>query len=198
MGRNSKLVIGILVAVILVGIIFFSASDSESKKVIDESGNSDTSGESSATATGEVPAWMDLELEDVRTGEIYRIGDFKGKPVLIEGFAVWCPTCTKQQKEVKKFHEEVGDSVISISLDTDPNEDKLRVLEHVKQNEFGWFYSVSPVELTQSLIAEFGVGVVNAPSVPMILICEDGNFKKLGGFGVRDVDELKEEIARGC
>ena len=65
--------------------------------------------------------WQDIELKDINSQETFTIGEFK-KPVLIESFAVWCPTCTEQQKEMKKLHE-LREDVVSISLDTDPNED---------------------------------------------------------------------------
>lgn len=153
----------------------------------------------SSTTKGEVePKWMNADLKDVRTGEIFKISDFKGKPILLESFAVWCPTCTKQQKEIKKLHEELGDSVVSISLDTDPNEDESKILEHIQKNGFEWHYAVSPIEMTQSLRNQFGNDIINAPSAPVVLICEDGSFRKLGGFGARDPDKLKEEIAKGC
>lgn len=154
--------------------------------------------ESSITKSENVPQWINTELKDVRTGETFKISDFNGKPGLLESFAVWCPTCTKQQKEIKKLHEELGDSIVSISINTDPNEDESKILEHIKKNEFEWYYAVSPIEMTQSLMNEFGNGIINAPSAPIILICEDLNYRKLSGFGARDVDKLKEEIKRGC
>ncbi len=33
--------------------------------------------------------WADVELEDVSTGETFRISDFAGRPVLVKTFAVW-------------------------------------------------------------------------------------------------------------
>ncbi|MBT7237631.1 redoxin family protein, partial [Candidatus Woesearchaeota archaeon] len=50
--------------------------------------------------------WLDIELYDITSESNFKISDFAGKKVFIESFAVWCPTCTKQQKEIKKFHEE--------------------------------------------------------------------------------------------
>ncbi|MBS3080228.1 TlpA family protein disulfide reductase [Candidatus Pacearchaeota archaeon] len=174
----------ILGIVIIFGIVIFSFN---SKQLQD------------STAVGQGPlSWMNIELKDVRTGETFKISDFEGKPVLIESFAVWCPICTKQQKEIKKLHEEISDSVVSISLDTDPNEDESKILNHIQENGFDWYYAISPIEMTQSLINEFGNSIINAPSAPVVLICEDGSFRKLSGSGSRNVDKLKEEIEKGC
>jgi len=140
--------------------------------------------------------WINIELKDVKTGEPFTITDFN-KPVLLESFAVWCPTCTRQQRETKKFHEEVGDSVISISIDTDPNEDENQVRQHIESNGFDWFYAIAPTQFTRALIDQFGVGIVNAPSVPMVLICDSQNVKKLDS-GIKSPNELKEEINKFC
>jgi thiol-disulfide isomerase/thioredoxin len=135
--------------------------------------------------------WRDIELTDVE-GNKFKISDFN-KPVLLESFAVWCPTCRKQQEKIKELHEEIGDTVISISLDTDPNEDEEQVIEHQNRYGFDWVFVVSPVSVTKSLIDEFGISVVNAPSAPVVLICEDLSARLLER-GVKSADELKEEI----
>jgi len=146
----------------------------------------------------DMPAeWKDIELKDVSTGEIFKINDFPGKTILIESFAVWCPTCRKQQDEMKKLHDLVGDDVVSISLDTDPNEDESKVLSHVNRYGYDWRYAVAPVELTKALIDKFGINIVNAPGAPVVMICSDG-MSRLLPRGVKDADELNEEIKEGC
>jgi thiol-disulfide isomerase/thioredoxin len=137
--------------------------------------------------------WKDIELKDIRTGKEFKISDFKGKPILLESFAVWCPTCKRQQDEIKKVHQKLGSSVISISLDTDPNEDENKVKEHIEKNNYDWYYAISPVELTQSLIEEFGVGVVSAPSVPIILINKDQSATLLKR-GIKSSEDLELEL----
>lgn len=141
--------------------------------------------------------WKTSPLVDVRTEESFTISDFAGKPVLVESFAVWCPVCIKQQQEIQKLHQELGDSFVSISLDTDPNEDAQKVLEAVLDRGFDWRFAISPAELTKSLIDEFGPAIVNAPIAPIILVCEDQSTRFLGR-GTKDVEELKAELERGC
>jgi thiol-disulfide isomerase/thioredoxin len=194
------MILGIVVVMIVIAVFAFSGNSDESviRNQQSESGSGSSGGslDVSSGSNGEAN-WLETELRDINSGEMFKISDFKGKPILVESFAVWCPTCTRQQKEIKELHEEVGDDVISISLDTDPNEDESKVRSHAQSNGFDWRYVISPVEVTRALIDEFGSSIVNAPSVPMILICEDLSFRKLGN-GVKDVDELKSEIAQGC
>ena len=156
----------------------------------------------SSVESGEIQSepvgnWINIELSNVATGEKFRVSDFSDKPVLLESFAVWCPTCTQQQKVTKNLEEEVGDSIVSISIDTDPNEDEARVQKHIDDNGFNWYYAISPIEFTQSLIDQFGIDIVNAPSAPMVLICDGQKARQLGS-GVKSVEKLKEEVARGC
>ncbi len=137
--------------------------------------------------------WKEITLKDVSTQKEFKISDFKGKPILLESFAVWCPKCKKQQDEIKELHEEVGEDVISIALNTDPNEDEAKVLEHINRHGYTWIYAISPEKVTRSLIDQFGIQVVNAPQTPVILICEDQSARLLER-GVKDVGELKSEI----
>ena len=53
--------------------------------------------------------WHDITLKDVKTGRTFKVADFNGKPIILETFAVWCPICTKQQREIQKLHSEIGD-----------------------------------------------------------------------------------------
>ncbi len=144
-----------------------------------------------------LPEWMNTQLTDVRTGKQFTISSFKGKPVLLESFAVWCPTCTEQQRQTKKLKELEGDTIVHISLDTDPNEDANTVLQHVETYGFDWYYAVSPIEMTRSLIGDYGTKVVFAPGVPMILICPDQSARLLPG-GVKTPEKLLSEIGSGC
>jgi len=141
--------------------------------------------------------WKAVELYDVNSKTNFKISDFAGQKVLLETFAVWCPTCTRQQQEVRKLHEQ-GSDVISISLDVDPNEDEARIIEHTERNGFTWRYAKAPVEMSQALIDEFGFGVVNAPQAPMILICEDQTTRFISGRGVKSVSTLINELNQGC
>ncbi len=193
MKLNKNLIIGIIafVAIFLIGFFIFR-NNSEGTNIENEIVNVDNINQGSI---GEETSWINFELKDVRTQQTFKISDFQNRPILLESFAVWCPVCAKQQDEIKKLHEELGDSFISISIDTDPNEDEARVRGHIESKGFDWYYAVSPSEMTQSLIKEFGPEIVSAPSAPVILICPDGNFRKLGS-GVKKVEELKEEISK--
>jgi cytochrome oxidase Cu insertion factor (SCO1/SenC/PrrC family) len=148
-----------------------------------------------STAAEPAVAWLATELTDVSTGETFTLAEFAGTPVLLESFAVWCPICTNQQKQVRALHEEVGDEVISIALNTDPNEDRDKVAAHIARHGFDWRYAVAPAELILALKEEFGVGILNAPSAPMVLICGDQSVREMLKRGVKRPNFLQEQVA---
>ncbi len=141
--------------------------------------------------------WADIELKDVATEKKFRISDFEGKPVLLESFAVWCVTCLEQQRKIRELKAKEGDAIVHISLDTDPNEDEGKVRVHLERYGFDWLFAVAPQELTKALIDDFGLGIVNAPSAPVVLICGDQSTRFLRS-GVKSADELISEVKRGC
>lgn len=141
--------------------------------------------------------WLETPLADIATGETFSLSDFAGKKVLVESFAVWCPVCTQQQEEIKKLHELLGEEVVSVSLDTDPNEDAALVAQALQERGFTWRFAVAPRRMTEALLAEFGQTVAYAPAAPVILICEN-QISRFLPRGVKDVEELQEELAKGC
>lgn len=148
-----------------------------------------------AGMTDGTPLWMNASLEDVNSNETYTIAGFD-EPVLVETFAVWCTTCTRQQQEVERLHEQRQDFV-SVSLNTDPNEDVGLVRQHTRQNGFDWRYSVAPDRVVGSLVDEFGSSITVAPQAPMVLVCPDGSWKRLPS-GVKPASQLDDLLDQGC
>ena len=155
--------------------------------------NAATPEEKSATDKAELAPWMNVELTDVRTGETFKISDFIGTPILLETFAIWCATCKRQQDEIDKLHDKLGEDVVSISIDTDPNENGGKVKEYSERHEFNWRFTVDVDNFSRMLVDDFGINVVNAPSAPVILIDEKGHAELLR-FGVKKADELEKTI----
>ncbi|UCD02948.1 MAG: TlpA family protein disulfide reductase [Candidatus Aenigmatarchaeota archaeon] len=177
---------GVLVIAVLAVVLLLSMNSVPAVSTTTEQMNAEAAGD-----------WINIELTDVNTGEKFTIADFRGKPVLLETFAVWCPTCRQQQEQIKALHDEVGDSVISVSLDVDPSEDEAKVIEHTGRFGFDWRFAVDTEGFGQKLVDQYGINVVNAPSAPVILICEDHSTRLLD-FGVKSKSQLQDELAKGC
>ncbi len=139
------------------------------------------------------PAWLDIQLTDVNSGESFQLSGFKGQIVLVEGMAVWCTTCLRQQRELVRLHERIGDAALSVAIDVDLNEDEALLKTHADRNGFTWRFAVAPPELAQALVDEFGSSFLNPPSVPMFLIDREGGVHLLD-FGVKSVEYLVAQV----
>ncbi len=190
MNRKVFRIVLSLVTTVALGLSVFFAVD----RISARPGMAQESEDGEGSETILLPEWASIELADAVTGESFTIADFAGKPILVESFAVWCPICLRQQKEMARLLELEGDSIVHVSLDTDPNEDVIAVRLHAEEHGFTWLFAVAPVEMTQMLIDEFGLTVANAPSAPVIFIDVAGSARLLPR-GVKSAEELLEEIA---
>jgi thiol-disulfide isomerase/thioredoxin len=138
-------------------------------------------------------AWLDTPLTDVTTGQSFKLSDFKGQIVLVEGIAAWCTNCLRQQRELAQLHQQIGDQAQSVAIDIDLNEDAELLKKHAETNGFDWRYAVATPDLAQALADEFGSHFLNPPSVPMFLLDKEGSVHLLD-FGHKPVDYLTQQI----
>lgn len=126
-------------------------------------------------SSGPAP-WQSIELDSVRGDEAFTIGGLDA-PTIVHSFAVWCPKCERLSNELAS----VTGSYTVLGLNTDPNEDAETVRAYAEENGFQWRFAVAPPALTDALVAEFGSTAVNAPSTPVVVVCEDGATTFLSG-----------------
>jgi len=157
-----------------------------------------------ATPTGEammeegamaMPGFFSVALTDVASGSEFTLADFKGKVILLEPFAQWCPTCLGQQREVARLHELLGerDDFVSVGLDIDPNEDAAMLREYLKRNNFDWLYAVAPSEVASEIGAVYGSQYLNPPAAPMFVIDRRGDVHPLD-FGKKSAEDLLKAL----
>lgn len=58
----------------------------------------------------------DFSLEDYN-GNRVALGDFQGKPIIVNSWAVWCPFCVKELEDFAKLQQEFGDKIVIIAID---------------------------------------------------------------------------------
>jgi thiol-disulfide isomerase/thioredoxin len=141
------------------------------------------------------PAWFSITLTDVATQESFTINDLKGKVVLVEAMAQWCPTCLQQQKQVQELLKHLGDTpdIVSVGLDIDPNEDSASLTAYIEKNGFTWQYAVSPAEMSREIGNLYGSQFLNPPSAPMLIIDRHGEVHPLP-FGIKSAADLLKAL----
>jgi thiol-disulfide isomerase/thioredoxin len=146
-------------------------------------------------AMTDLPAWFGAQLTDVHTGETLTVSDLKGKVVLVETMAIWCPNCLRQQQEVKALHEALGerDDLVTLVLDVDPNEDAGDLKAYATRNGFKWTYSVAPPEVAREIGQLYGDQFLNPPSTPMFIVDRHSQVHLLP-FGRKTAGDLQEAL----
>jgi thiol-disulfide isomerase/thioredoxin len=149
----------------------------------------------STDAMMEAPAWFDASLTNVNDGSSFSINDFAGKVVLVETMAVWCPTCKRQQDQIKTLNSAMGmdPDLIAISLDIDPNENADMLKTYAANNGFDWIYAVASVGVAREIGNLYGDQFLNPPSTPIMILDRKGEAHPLP-FGVKSADDLMKAI----
>jgi peroxiredoxin len=143
----------------------------------------------------EMPGWFGANLTNAATGETFTIQDLKGKVVLVETMAMWCPTCLSQGKEVKALHEQLGErsDFQSVGIDVDINENLAGLKDYTAKNGFDWTYTVANADVARELGERYGQQFLNPPSAPMFIIDRHGEVHPLP-FGVKSAADLQKAL----
>lgn len=91
--------------------------------------------------------------------------------------------------------EDRGTVLIAIGIDE--NEDAELIKRTWQERGLTEPVAISPQELTSTLVSEFGPEIVTPPQAPIVLISADQTSARLLPSGLKDVDELQAELAKG-
>lgn len=97
----------LLLAAIAIIATNFIAKENESTESKVESNQSATTG---LTPGAEAP---DFTLTD-QNGETVRLSDYRGKKVILNFWATWCPPCRAEMPHMQQFHENNPDGDVEI------------------------------------------------------------------------------------
>ncbi|MDZ4168110.1 MAG: hypothetical protein U1E26_00450 [Coriobacteriia bacterium] len=86
---------------------------------------------------------------------------------------------------------------VLVALGIDENEDAGLLRQVWKERGLTEPVAISPGPLTAALIQEFGPEIVTPPQAPIVLISADQTSARLLPSGLKDIEELKSEIAKG-
>jgi thiol-disulfide isomerase/thioredoxin len=149
----------------------------------------------SANAPLPAPAWLSVELTDVSTGKSFTINDFKGKVVVIESMAIWCPNCLRQAQELKALRAIYGpEDLVVVTLDIDLNENAAMLSEYAKKYGFDWSFAVAPLALMRDVGNLYGALFMDPTLSPTLVVDRKGEVFKMG-FGEKKADAMSKSLA---
>ena len=125
----------------------------------------------------------DFEAKDI-TGQSVKLSDFKGKIVLLDFWATWCPPCRVEIPNLLEINRKFKSKkfvLISVSLDRDLSAAR----QFVKDKEMDWVHIID-LEACRKIATLYQVEYI--PST--FLISRDGKIEASQLRG----DELKDKI----
>lgn len=186
---NKKLKIGIIVTsvILLIALLItaYIVSTNISKNYVD----TNISEEDSVSEDSSYKA-PELLITDA-SGKTYTLDDFKGKPVVINFWASWCPPCKSEMPNFQEVYSEVGDEVqfLMVSLVDGSKETKETADQFIEENKYTF-----PVYYDENNTSAINYGISSIPTT--ILIDEDGNVvdKYIGALSKSYLEALLQKI----
>jgi thiol-disulfide isomerase/thioredoxin len=141
------------------------------------------------------PAWLSMELTDVSTGKSFTINDFKGKVVIVDAMAIWCPNCLRQAQHLKDLRAIYGpEDLVLVTLDIDLNENEAMLAEYAKKNGFDWPFVVAPLAMMRDIGNLYGARFMDPTLSPTLVVDRTGEVFKMG-FGEKKAEDMSKSLA---
>ncbi|MCS4538738.1 MAG: DUF3179 domain-containing protein [Thaumarchaeota archaeon] len=172
----------IIVIVAIVGSILILENPFASSSVVKQT---QTSGPPIGTEIG----WQapNFSLQSL-SGEQLSLNDFRGKIVIVNFWASWCPFCVEEMPEFEKLNREMGGKVVVLGIN------RAETVE--KQNEF---LNSLDTKITYKLLSDTDDSIAKAYNIRVMpttfFLNENGVIaqKKLGPL---TLDEMKQLVAK--
>ena len=188
MNRNFKLVAFGLLAFLLILLLYISFMDKREEErgrlssVVEESLKGKVPGEENKKlleeATKKLSELSFLTLD----GKEVKLSDYKGKVVLVNFWASWCPPCKEEMPVFEKVYQKYGDKnfvILAVNMDTSEGAMK----EFLEKNRYSF-----------PIVRIKGEAGLNIPGLPTsYLVDKDGSVKKIR-LGV--YRELEEDLSK--
>ncbi len=127
----------------------------------------------------------DFTLADVK-GNVVPLSDFRGKVVLLNFMATWCPACRSEMPVLGQAWAKYKNSIVLISIDIDPTESNDALRNFAATFHYAtWIWARD----TANLAKAYGV---NAP--PKTVIIDKDGYISFVHTGVVSEQTLNSEI----
>ncbi|HTR41187.1 MAG TPA: TlpA disulfide reductase family protein [Pseudomonadales bacterium] len=134
-----------------------------------------------------------FQLKPINAPKIDFPGDYKGKVVLLDFWATWCPPCRAELPNVvaayQKYHSK-GFDIVSVSLDEAGNGPDL--LQFMKDNGMVWPQIYDGGYWKAAVAVEYGVHAIPCPVVV------DGDTGKILAVGVDALGHRLDDVVESA
>ncbi|MBI2118489.1 MAG: redoxin domain-containing protein [Elusimicrobia bacterium] len=172
---------GIVTIFVLAAIIGISIG------LVQRRNSQSLTGETSGRITDRSTSAPDFTVYDLANKPV-KLADFKGKAVVLDFWATWCPPCLEDIPHFKKLHQKYSDQglvILGVSLDESGRD---HVKEFVKENSISYPIAMS----NDRIVKDFG-GIRGIPTT--FIIDRNGKtVEKLVGY--HDLEKFESLVKK--
>lgn len=124
--------------------------------------------------------------KDVRTGDVVLLSQFKGKVVLVNFWATWCPPCREEMPDLETLQTEMGDrlKVLSVGGDAAESADKLLGYANDQKLSFTVLFDRGTAVLDYRVIA-----------LPTSYLIDQNGIVQAKVQGAMNLDQMRQVVA---
>lgn len=109
----------VVAAVVLITLLTVAIVQAMDKKAEPDQLSQETANMDGLKIGAKAP---DFELKTL-SGETVKLSDLKGKKVMLNFWATWCPPCKAEMPAMEQLHKEAGGDIVILAVNIDPHLD---------------------------------------------------------------------------
>ncbi|MGZ4162226.1 MAG: redoxin domain-containing protein [Neobacillus sp.] len=110
----------VIAAVVLITLLTVAIVQAMDKKAEPRNASSQVTSKTESLQIGSKAP--DFELKTL-TGETVKLSSLKGKKVMLNFWATWCPPCKAEMPAMEQFSKQIGKDVVILAVNIDPQLD---------------------------------------------------------------------------
>lgn len=127
----------------------------------------------------------DLAFTDYN-GNTVKLSDFRGKPVVANAWAAWCPFCREELPDFSALQKEFGDKIVVIAIDRAESLDVAKRYSDELGVTDEFLFVLDPSDSFYRSIGGF--------SMPETIFIDEQGFIKDHRRGPMDLEEMKRRV----
>jgi peroxiredoxin len=172
----------VVAAVLLISLLTVAIVQAVNKNTEEPETASPTAASQTGPAVGSKAP--DFELKTL-TGESVKLSDLKGKKVMLNFWATWCPPCKAEMPDMEKFHQEVSDDVTILAVNIDPQLDVQAFVDEYK--------ITFPIPLDTDDVVN---GQYDVLSIPTTYFIDSKGIIQHKFVGSMKLEDMKEQVSK--